>query len=61
MFPFDPPENIRKPLILMFSGGSKENNGNKRDYTKLSSFEDHINTSSTCLTTNLGFSPPSSH
>ena len=24
MFPFDPPENIRKPF-LMFSGGSKEN------------------------------------
>ena len=23
MFPFDPPENIRKPGFLMFSGGSK--------------------------------------
>ena len=23
MFPFDPPENIRKPVFLMFSGESK--------------------------------------
>ena len=29
MFPFDPPESIRKPKVL-FSGGSKGNNGKKR-------------------------------
>ena len=31
MFPFDPPENIRKPKVfMMFSGGSKRNIGKKR-------------------------------
>ena len=31
MFPFDPPENIRKPSVLfMFSGGSKGNVRKKR-------------------------------
>ena len=30
IFPFDPPENIRKKLILMFSGGSKGNIGKAR-------------------------------
>ena len=30
MFPFDPPENIRKIFgFMMFSGGSKLNIGNK--------------------------------
>ena len=29
MFPFDPPENIRKPGFLMFSGESKGNIGKK--------------------------------
>ena len=29
MFPFDPPENIRKPGFLMFSEGSKGNIGRK--------------------------------
>ena len=30
MFPFDPPENVKKPPFLTFSGGSKGNIGKER-------------------------------
>ena len=36
MFPFDPSENIRKSLLLMFSGGPKWNIGKKMVKEKIS-------------------------
>ena len=34
MFPFDPPENIQKPISFLFSGGLKGNHEKRRVKSK---------------------------